>query len=550
MFYLRLSRHSYYVVPLLLINNLLFSNFSLALEDKINDYQLNSNNLDLISQNTSALPLANTIEVKGNTIFESEINNIIEPLQNKDITSAQLDEVTEAITKLYLNDGYLTSRAFVETIGEDKKALIIVAEGEIQKVEIEGANRLEKYILDRIALGAKTPFNSGKLEDQLRLLKNDSLLENIEATIRSGDSERQSILAVKVTEANPVFGSFGIDNYSPPSVGATRVNLSLGHGNVFGLGDSFAVSYSPRIEGFAGTYDYSVNYSVPINAMNGTVNLGAVFQENKVVEGIFEPLDIRGESQFYQINYRQPLIRNPRQEFALSLGMSYRTGQTFTFQGPTPFGIGPDANGFSKTNVINFGQDLTLRDGKGAWAFRSQFNLGVGLFDVTRATQTDAPDGYFFSWLGQAQRVQALGENHLLIIQADLQLTGDPLLPSEQFAIGGGESLRGYRQNARTGDNGFRFSIEDRITLSRDADQRPVFQLAPFFDMGSAWNVDKNPNFSPSQTFLTSVGLGVIWQPTKQIDLRVDYAPPLVNLDDRGGNIQDDGLHFNLKYNF
>ena len=40
---------------------------------------------------------------------------------------------------------------------------------------------------------------------------------------------------------------------------------------------------------------------------------------------------IRANQDLYEINYRQPLMRSPREEFALSLGFTYQDGQTFLF---------------------------------------------------------------------------------------------------------------------------------------------------------------------------------------------------------------------------
>ncbi|WP_342596686.1 ShlB/FhaC/HecB family hemolysin secretion/activation protein [Cyanobacterium aponinum UTEX 3222] len=503
-----------------------------------------------IAQNLEEKLKISEIKVVNNTIFEEEIKGIIEPYKNSDLTLKQLEDVSNEITALYLNNGYITTRTVLENITPDNVAVIRVEEGQIEEINIEGAQRLENYVRERIGLGTQTPLNSGKLEDQLRLLKVDPLIDNIEASLRKGSGERQSILDIRVTEANPFFGTVGIDNYSPPSIGGTQMTFNLGYGNVFGLGDSFAVSYRPRLEDWTGTYNLDFNYSVPLNPMNGTLQARVSLQENTVVEGDFQELDISGESQFYEISYRQPILRNPREEFALSVGMSYRNGQTFTFQGPTPFGFGPDEDGISRTNVVSFGQDYVKREPTGAWGVRSQFRLGVGLLDVTTSSRPNDPDGYFFAWLGQVQRVQLINPDNLLIIQADLQLSDSPLLPSEQFVIGGGQSVRGYRQNVRAGDNGFRFSIEDRITLVKNEELLPVFQLAPFFDMGSVWNAPENPNFQADERFIAALGLGLIWQPIDGLNLRIDYAPPLIDLVDRGNNIQDDGLYFSLKYNF
>ncbi|HAG83213.1 MAG TPA: hypothetical protein DCL61_19230 [Cyanobacteria bacterium UBA12227] len=124
------------------------------------------------------------------------------------------------------------------------------------------------------------------------------------------------------------------------------------------------------------------------------------------------------------------------------------------------------------------------------------------------------------------------------------------LLPAQQFVIGGGQSVRGYRQNVRSGDNGLRFSVEDQITLDRDEVNNPSLLLAPFFDMGVIWNHPDNPNELPSEQFLAGLGLGLIWLPEliPGLELRVDYGLPLVSIDDRGDNIQDSGFYFSVRY--
>ncbi len=116
--------------------------------------------------------------------------------------------------------------------------------------------------------------------------------------------------------------------------------------------------------------------------------------------------------------------------------------------------------------------------------------------------------------------------------------------------IGGGQSVRGYRQNVRSGDNGLRFSVEDQITLDRDEVNNPSLLLAPFFDMGVIWNHPDNPNELPSEQFLAGLGLGLIWLPEliPGLELRVDYGLPLVSIDDRGDNIQDSGFYFSVRY--
>ena len=130
-------------------------------------------------------------------------------------------------------------------------------------------------------------------------------------------------------------------------------------------------------------------------------------------------------------------------------------------------------------------------------------------------------------------------------MQADLQFTPSDISSSEQFVIGGVQSVRGYRQNARLGDNGFRFSIEDRIALVKNQEDSPIFQLAPFADLGVVWN---NSSDDPDDSFLAGIGLGLLWEPISDLNIRLDYAPPLIELDDKGDNIQEDGLYFSVNY--
>lgn len=494
------------------------------------------------------------IQVLDSTVFnENDFNPVVKPYEERDLTLEEISQVADAITQLYLNKGYINSRAIPEAQQPGKTdgvVVIRVIEGRLAEINIEGTRRLNpSYIRSRIQLGANVPLNTAKLEDQLRLLRLDPLFKNVEARLRPTGKIGQSILVVRVEEANPLTGSLGVDNYSPPSIGAERLGVELRDRNLTGMGDELAGSYYHSFSGGSDAFDFS--YQVPVNAMNGKVQIRAAFYRNEITEPPFDAFGIRANQDLYEINYRQPLMRSPREEFALSLGFTYQDGQTFLFDNlATPFGIGPDANGVSRTSVIKFGQDYLKRDPRGAWFLRSQFSFGIDILDAT-INNNPTPDGRFFSWLGQVQRVQQLNNDNLLLIQADLQLTPDSLLPSQQFVIGGGQSVRGYRQNIRSGDNGFRVAIEDRFTVQRDESGLSTIQLAPFLDMGAVWNKSDNPNNLANQTFLVGAGLGLLWNQALGIDklnLRLDYGIPFIDLSDRGNNAQDNGFYFSLRY--
>ncbi|MEB3177842.1 MAG: ShlB/FhaC/HecB family hemolysin secretion/activation protein [Nostocaceae cyanobacterium] len=490
------------------------------------------------------------IEVTGSSILTSkDIEPLTNSVEGRSVTLEELRKVADGISQLYLNRGYITSRAILEEQEiVDGMVKIRVVEGAIEKIEVEGTQRLNpSYIRSRIQLGVGTPLNKDNLEDQLRLLRADPLFTSVEASIKPGSGQGQSIVTVRVKEARAISASVSFDNYAPPSVGSERLGGSISYRNLTGMGDEVSAAYYRSTNGGSNVYDF--NYRLPVNAMNGTLQLRVSPSNSKITDSQFAAFGIRSNSELYELSYRQPVIRNPREELALSAGFAVQNGQTFLFNDtPFPFGIGPDADGNSRTRVLKFGQDYVKRDLQGAWAVRSQLNLGLGILDAT-TNSGSVPDGRFFSWLGQVQRVQQLGKKNLLIAQADVQLSPNSLLPSQQFVVGGGQSVRGYRQNARSGDNGFRLSLENRIAIARQKSGQPVLQLAPFIDMGAVWNHPDNPNKLSNQTFLAGAGLGVIWQPFSNLGLRADYALPLVDLSDKGNNAQDRGFYFSLNYN-
>ena len=496
---------------------------------------------EITSKPKIALLPIRSIQIKGNTVFsEDKFNSIVQEVEGKDFTQQEyiqtIQNITDKINALYQKDGYIAAAKPSENDPNRGIIQINITESYLKNIRVEGTQQLKSYVLNRLQLSNTEIINTAKIEDKLRLLKQYSLFTDVIATIKPLNNHEKE-LVVTVKEAPTVAANVSVDNFSPATVGSERVNVGLNYRNLTGLGDEF--SANSTISNTGGNKLFAVGYQVPLNAMNGSLQLSATFNSTKVTQSPFDVLNIQGEKQIYEIFYRQPLIRSSTEELALSLGLSIDNGQTFIFDKPTGFGFGPDKDGVSRTSVVAFRQDYRKSDISGNWFLGSEFKIGTGLFNPT-TNDSPVPDGYFLNWSGSLQREQRLSDSNSLLVRANAQITSDSLLPSQQFIIGGGQSVRGYRQNARSGDNGLSLSIEDRISLNSN------FQIAPFLDLGTVWNVANNPNQLSSQPFLISSGLGIIWKPFKFIQLRLDYAFPFINLQDKGNNIQDDGLYFNI----
>lgn len=461
-------------------------------------------------------------DVSGSTVFDqSDFEAVLSPFIGQSLGIDELRQAADSITQLYLNEGYITSRAVLpnQPITDGIIRLQII-EGSLEEIRIEDTDRLANYVRSRIELGAKTPLNQFELEDQLRLLRADPLIDNIEASLRAGTGLGQSILLVRIAEADPFEAHLTLDTDSPVSVGVVRTGANVTYRNPFGIGDQIRAAAYRATTG--GSHLYELSYSAPVNAMNGTISARFLPSEFDIISPReLADLNIEGDAQVYELTYRQPLVRTPREEFALSLGFRHRDGDTRL--------LGQDFT-TNSASVIQFGQDYLHRDVQGAWALRSQFSLGVDALDATNFDSPQA-DSQFVSWLGQVQRAQILNQDHLLIVQADVQLASDTLLGSEQFVVGGRQSVRGYSQNARFGDNGVRLSIEDRITIRRNESGAPTMLLSPFLDMAAVWNTKSGTTVNDDR-FLLGTGVGFTYRPIDRLDLRLDVGVPLVDIDD------------------
>ncbi|WP_204101814.1 MULTISPECIES: ShlB/FhaC/HecB family hemolysin secretion/activation protein, partial [Spirulina sp. CCY15215] len=119
-----------------------------------------------------------------------------------------------------------------------------------------------------------------------------------------GGETGESILLLEIEEASPFFGTAFFDNYSAASVGSERFGLNAGYRNLLGLGDIFSATVARSTTGGSRVYDFG--YSIPINAMEGTVDMGITIDRNNVTQSPFDVLGIRGESETYEISLRQP----------------------------------------------------------------------------------------------------------------------------------------------------------------------------------------------------------------------------------------------------
>lgn len=497
--------------------------------------------------NLGTIPESITVkqfEIVGSSVFsQQELQKVIQPFVGRSLSFAELFQVRSAITKLYTDNGYINSGAYIPEQEINSGTLTIqVLEGGLENINVTGTKRLNpNYIRKRLELAAGKPVKVDSLLEALQMLRLDPLIENISAELSAGIRPGTSLLDIEIEEADAFNFSTTFDNARSPSVGTDRRSIGFTHKNLLGFGDKFNFQYT-NTDGSDG-FDFA--YVFPINARNTQLGLRYSTNSNDVIEPPFTPLDIESESRYYELNLRQPIIQKPNTE--LSLGLTFSRIESETSLLDRPFGLsrGADEQGRTRISAIRFSQEWVNRNEKQVLAARSQFSIGVDVFDAT--INEDAPDSSFFAWRGQGQWVRRLDEDFLFLLRGDVQLATSSLVPLEQFRVGGFNSVRGYRQDLVLGDNGMFASAELRIPIVRIPAVDGLVQLTPFFDIGTVWN---NDDLEIENDILPSVGIGLNFSAGDRFSARLDWGIPLVEVDIDSKSLQEDGIYFSINYNF
>jgi len=476
------------------------------------------------------------------------------PMEVQTLDFTQLLRARSAITQLYINCGYITSGAILPPqTPEDQNNIVTiqVIEGELEDITVTGLDRLRpSYVRSRLAIAGSAPLNQRQLVEGLQLLQLNPLIQRISADLQTGTRPGTSILAVNVTEADTFDITLDLNNNRSPSVGDFQRGVTFSQDNLLGFGDAFYFNYNNT----DGSNGIETGYTVPINPRNGTIGLRFGYTGSEVIEEPFDVLEISSESYFYEASYLQPVFQRPTEEVVLGLTLSHQESQTelgIDDIGPFPLSRGADDEGRTRVSAIRFTQTWLRRDPRQVLAFRSQFSVGVDALDAT-INDDPLPDSRFFAWRGQGQWVRLLNDSGvLLLVRSDLQLTGDSLLPLEQFGLGGQDSVRGYRQDALLTDNGINGTMEVRFPVLRIPEQNAQLSIVPFLDAGIGWNADSETD--PEDQVLLGTGLGVLWELGDDLTVRLDWGIPLIDINNDGDSQntwQENGVYFSIRYSF
>jgi len=490
---------------------------------------------------------ARAFRFTGNTVVpDADLQALAAPFLGRELGNADLDDLRVRITRHYVDAGYINSGAVVPD--QDVTGGITtfeIVEGRLGSIAVGGNNRFrEGYLSERLALGAGPVLNVARLQERMQLLLQDPQIERIAAELAPGTQPGEAVLRADVTGASPFIAGFTASNERSPIVGADQAEVFFGTRNLLGYGETLTL----RAAATSGLDDYSAAMTLPLTARGTLLQARYERTYSRVVEAPFDQLDIGARSRSWEVGIAHPLLAHPQRSLMASALLANRSTRSLFLGQPSPFIPGaPD--GRTTVSVLRLGLEWVDRSATQVIAARTLLSHGLDAFGAT--VGDGYPDSRFNTLLAQFQWVsQAFSGAGQWVVRAEAQIADSPLLGSEKYAIGGMDSVRGYRRDLLVRDNGWLGSIEYRHLIAhlplreRAGAGEGAVRAALFADFGQGRD---NSGTNPGPSFLASIGPGLRWEALPWLELQAYWGFALKDSTTPTRTSQDRGLHVRLR---
>ena len=490
-----------------------------------------------------------SIVLRGNTVVSSEtLQALVVPYLNRPTRADELEDLRQKLTRVYTERGYVNSGVVWQ--GEASSGVLAgqVVEGRLPAIRLHGMQRLdERYLTRRLAAAADGPFNLEVLRERFQLALGDPLIERMNARLMPGEQPGEAILDVDVALARPWQFSVFANNYRAPSIGANAVGASASFRNLTGFGDLLEASYQNAPES-AARGRASLSWGMPLGFAGTRFSIALEHGDSAVVEQPAAALEINGQLSSVDVGLSQTLLESLAHKLSVGVNRVGRSNRTLLMG--LPFSFTPnEPEGVTRETLWRVWQDYSYRTPTQVVALRSTFTAGRNnLVEVPELPPVDSPAKSFHLWTGQAQWGRQIMDNGTqLVLRGTLQHTSDRLLALDGLALGGVNTVRGYRENTLVRDAGAIANLEFDYPLQRNAGTGAQINLIPFADYGRARNA------GGPVTTLASAGLAARVQWMRfYVDLAV--AKRLRSSDAPAASspsrLQDAGIHLQVAYRF
>lgn len=432
----------------------------------------------------------------------------------REITGAEIFELAQALTVLYRSEGYLLSQVIVppQTLSDGRLTLRVI-EGYIANVHVEGDASVRAVLVELgERIKASRPLQGGVLERYL-LIANDLAGMQLRSVLTPSQTVGAADLTL-IASVKKVEGYVSLDNYGSKYLGPGQLNASVAANRLLG-NDQLRFSGTTTGNGELG---YGQLSYVNVLSAEGLRLLASVSQAKTRPGDVLEPFEVRGRADTYILSAGYPLWRT-------------RNGSVLGRAVLDARNVDSDVLGVrvieDRIRALRLGLTwLGLDRFDGSSAFDLEFTQGVG------GTKEDDPLKSRAGAHGQStkvvidyERFQPFGSSYGLTIGFAGQWSDEPLLASEQYALGGRRFGRAYEPAELVGDRALAFRIEPAY-IGRAGAWLRVYQLYGFYDGGRVSDDSASAGTDRSRS-LASAGFGTRLSLAGNIAATLEAAWPL-----------------------
>lgn len=484
--------------------------------------------------------------VEGNSVLAAgRIEETVYPFLGEARNISTVEEARSALEKAYHSAGYLTVAVNIPE-QEVKHGIVSlqVLEGRVERLRVVGSRYYSLgAIKDRVPEFAEgTVPNFPAVQTQLASV-NTTADRQVAPVLRPGKTPGKVEVDLKVQDQMPFHGGIELNNRYSANTTHTRLNGSLRYDNLWQRDHSLSLSFQTTPENTSETKVLAATYLIPTGG-DYWAAYGVLSKSNVAAVG---DVSVLGNGNIFGLRYVHPLPALENYSHSLTLGADRKDFQETTVL------LGADSfNTPIKYHPLYAGYDGTLL----AQSSTTQMNLGATLSvrGLGNDVQEFADKRYLakpgFAYLrADLKHTRQLPEAWQLFARVSGQVSDEPLISSEQFAIGGADTVRGYFESSAMGDKGVAGTLELRTPpLAKYLTSAPAGLYAfAFHDRGYVSILDPLPDQTEAFS-LASVGVGLRLKKSLGVSGELNYAHALR----QAGQVDagDKRVHFQIGYDW
>ncbi len=476
---------------------------------------------------SAPLPIGQTVAVEGLPwLSPAKVEAISAASLSRPLTRGGLSRITRSLVILCRDSDHPVVDVYVPPQDVSSGVVqVVVLAARLGEVRVQGNRWFSGNLLTRqVRLKPGQEISGATLMEDVDWL-NQNPFRRVDLIYARGQQPGETDAILRVADARPERVYAGYDDTGNQETGLGRAFAGFNLGDLWGDDNELSYQYTRSTDANRLEAD-SASYTLPLPWHNTVSVFGSWARAESVASTFF---DLTGISWQVGLRYTVPLPVLAGYTQSLAFGVDYKWtnnnlgfGGTQVFSSPASIaqclvaysGTRSDARGSTRGSVS---------------AYFSPGGLGASNSDLDFMVQRAGATAEYGYIQAGFSRLERLPGDFTAVLSGSGQWSSARLLPTEQFGLGGEDSVRGYDDRVLNGDDGISVQFElrtpSRHLMGGIPDQT---QALVFVDAGRDWQ--HNVQLGETEGTLMSAGPGLRFQIGSHGTIKADYGWQLERL--------------------